>query len=182
MPKEAEKEEESAPQKEGAEEQEAAAAENAKEPAVAKQVAQQPTRPSEKEEKTAEKKEGKVKITVTDKDGKVVRELDGPGSAGINRTSWDLRYNAPAEPTPEQQEAIAAGYGFGPRGPFVEPGEYSIKIKAGAKEATEKVTVEDDPRLQLSAEDRATRHAAVEQLYAMPKSTDKDRKTILGVQ
>src|SRR5207237_7733818 len=95
---------------------------------------------------------------------------------------WVLRYKSPEDPTPEQQEAIAAGYGFGPRVPFVEPGEYSIKIKAGAKEATEKVTVEEDPRLQLSAEDRAARHAAIEQLYAMAKSTDKDRKTILGIQ
>jgi len=172
--KETEKKEEASPQKEGAEKKEAAAAEKAKEP-EREQVA-------EKEEQPAEKKEGQVKITVTDKNGKLVRELDGPGAAGVNRANWDLRYDSPAEPTPEQLEAIAAGYDFGPRGPFVEPGEYSIKIKAGDKEATQKVTVEDDPRLQLSAEDRATRNAAVEQLYAMAKSTDKDRKTILGVQ
>src|SRR2546430_6140984 len=42
----------------------------------------------------AEKKEGKVKITVLDKDGKVLRELDGPGAAGVNRTNWDLRSDA----------------------------------------------------------------------------------------
>src|SRR5436309_1622334 len=83
---------------------------------------------------TVEKKEGKVKITVLDKDGKVIREMDGPGAAGVNRTNWDLRSNAPAEPTPEQLEAIAAGFGFGPRGPLVEPGEYTVKIKAGDKE------------------------------------------------
>ena len=65
----------------------------------------------------AAKKEGEVKISVMDKDGKLVREFDGPGAAGANRTNWDLRWNPPAEPTPEQQEAIAAGYGFGPRGP-----------------------------------------------------------------
>jgi len=128
------------------------------------------------------KKEGKVKIVVTDKDGKVVRELDGPGAAGVNRTNWDLRYNPPAEPTPEQLEAIAAGYGFGPRGPYAEPGEYTIKITAGGKDATQKLTVEDDPRLQLSAEDRAARRAVIEQLYTMAKSNDKDRKTILGIQ
>src|SRR5579863_9716726 len=135
-----------------------------------------------KEEKPENKKEGKVKITVTDKDGKLVREIDGPGAAGVNRTNWDLRYTSPSEPTPQQLEAIAAGYDFGPRGPYVEPGEYNITIKAGEKEATQKVTVEEDPRLQLSAEDRATRHTAIEQLYAMAKSTDKDRKTILGIQ
>jgi photosystem II stability/assembly factor-like uncharacterized protein len=172
--KESEKKEEVSPQKEGAEKKEAAAAEKAKEP---------PKPEAEKEEtKPAEKKEGKVKITVIDKDGKLVRELDGPGAAGVNRVNWDLRYTAPAEPTPQQLEAIAAGYDFGPRGPFVEPGDYSIKIKAGDKEAAQHVTVEEDPRLQLSAEDRAVRRDAIEKLYEMAKSTDKDRKTILGVQ
>jgi len=130
----------------------------------------------------AEKKEGKVKITVVDKDGKVIRELDGPGAAGVNRTNWDLRANPPAEPTPEQQEAIAAGFGFGPRGPLVEPGEYTIKIKTGDKEATQKVTVEEDNRIAISASDRAARHEAIEKLYTMAKSTDKDRTTIEGIQ
>ncbi len=128
------------------------------------------------------KKEGKVKIVVTDKDGKVVREFEGPGAAGVNRVNWDLRYNPAAEPTPEQLEAIRAGYSEGPRGPHVEPGKYTIKIKAGAKEAAQEVVVEDDPRIQLSPEDRAARRAAIDQLYAMEKSADKERKTIQGLK
>ena len=170
----AEKKEEATPQKEGAEKKETAAAEKAKETSQTPEAG--------KEEKPAEKKEAKVKITVTDKEGKVIRELEGPGASGVNRTNWDLRYDSPAEPTPEQLEAMAAGYDFGPRGPFVEPGEYSIKIKAGDQEASQKVTVEEDPRLQLGVEDRAARRAAIEQLYVMAKSTDQDRKTILAVQ
>jgi hypothetical protein len=130
----------------------------------------------------APKKEGKVKISVTDKDGKLLRELDGPGAAGANRTNWDLRYASPAEPTAEQLEAIAAGYGFGPRGPLVDPGEYTIKIKAANKEATQKAVVEDDTRVQISAQDRAERRAALDQLYAMAKTTDKDRKSIRGLK
>jgi hypothetical protein len=133
-------------------------------------------------DEAAAKKEGKAKITVLDKDGKVIREFDGPGAAGVNRTSWDLRENPPAEPTPEQLEAIAAGFGFGPRGPLVEPGEYTIKIKAGDKEATQKVTVEEDTRIVIPAADRAARREAIDQLYAMAKTTDKDRKTIEGIQ
>jgi photosystem II stability/assembly factor-like uncharacterized protein len=130
----------------------------------------------------AAKKEGKVKISVADKDGKVVREFDGPAAAGVNRTNWDLRWNSPAEPTPEQQEAIAAGFGFGPLGPFVEPGEYTITIKAGEKEASQKVTVEEDTRVVISAADRTVRRDAINQLYAMAKTTDKDRRTIEGIQ
>jgi len=131
---------------------------------------------------SGEKKEGKVKITVLDKDGKVVREFNGPGSAGVNRTNWDLRWNPPAEPTPEQQEAIAAGFGQGPRGPLVEPGEYTLKIKAGEQEATQKVVAEEDARIMISGADRAARRDAIAQLYAMAKSTDKDRTTIQGIQ
>jgi len=130
----------------------------------------------------AAKKEGKVKISVFNKEGNLVRELDGPGAAGVNRTNWDLRWNPPAEPTEEQLEAQAAGYGFGPRGPFVEPGEYSLKIKAGEKSAEQKVNVEDDARVTISDADRAARRAAIELLYAMAKTLDKDRKTIGGIK
>jgi photosystem II stability/assembly factor-like uncharacterized protein len=131
---------------------------------------------------TAKNKEGKAKISVYDKSGKLVREMDGPGKAGVNRTNWDLRWNPPAVPTPEQLEAAAAGFDFGPRGPLVEPGKYTIKIKAGSEEATQEVVVEDDPRMQMPPADRAARREAVEQLYAMAKTADKDRKTIQGIQ
>jgi len=146
-----------------------------------KDAAEERPKPEAKADAT-DKKEGKVKITVLDKDGKVIRELDGPGAAGVNRTNWDLRFNPPAEPTPEQLEAIAAGYGFGPRGPFVEPGEYTIKIKAGDKEAAQKVAVEEDTRIVISAADRSARREMIDQLYPMAKTADKDRKTIEGIQ
>lgn len=129
-----------------------------------------------------EKQEGKVKISVFDKDNKLLREMDGPGVAGLNRTNWSLRYDAPSEPTDEQKQAIAAGYYDGPQGPRVDPGEYTIRIKAGAKEATQKVTVEEDPRITMSAADRATRRAALDELYAMAKTSSTDRKTIVGLQ
>ncbi|MGC0773776.1 MAG: hypothetical protein WB543_12650, partial [Candidatus Acidiferrum sp.] len=130
----------------------------------------------------AAKKEGKVKISIYDKDGKLIREFDGPGKAGVNRTNWDLRWNSPAVPTPEQLQAAAAGFDFGPRGPLVEPGKYTIKIKAGSKEATQEVVVEDDPRMQMSPADRAARREAIDQLYALSKTADKDRKTIEGIK
>jgi photosystem II stability/assembly factor-like uncharacterized protein len=137
---------------------------------------------AEKAGAEAAKKESKVKITVLDAGGKVVREFDGLGAAGVNRANWDLRWNATAEPTPEQEEAIAGGFSFGPRGPLVEPGEYTIKIKAGDKEATQKVTIEDDVRITMSAADRAARREAIAQLYEMARTAGKDRTTIQGIQ
>jgi hypothetical protein len=100
----------------------------------------------------------------------------------VNRANWDLRYNPAAEPTPEQMEAINAGYWEGPRGPKVEPGKYTVKIKAGTKEATQDVEVEDEPHIQISPEDRAARRAAIDQLYAMEKIAAKDRKAIQGLK
>jgi hypothetical protein len=39
-----------------------------------------------------------VKITVTDKSGAKIREVNGTAEPGINRVAWDLRYDAPARP------------------------------------------------------------------------------------
>jgi len=139
--------------------------------------------PAEKPKTASEpKKLGQVKISVSGRDGKVIREFDGPAAASVNRTSWDLRYDPTAEPTEEQKESIAAGYGVGPRGPLVDPGEYTVKIKAGAKEATQKVVVEEDSRVQISAEDRTARRAAIDQLYTLAKTAAKDRKAIEGLK
>jgi photosystem II stability/assembly factor-like uncharacterized protein len=130
---------------------------------------------------TQPKKEGVVKISVAGQDGRVLCEFDGPAAAGVNRTSWDLRYDPTAEPTEEQKQAVAAGYGTGPRGPLVEPGEYTIQIRAGTKAATQKVVVVEDPRIQISAQDRGSRRAAIDQLYALAKGLAKGRKTIQGL-
>ncbi len=75
-----------------------------------------------------------------------------------------------------------AGYYEGPRGPRVDPGDYTIKIKAQEKEASQKVTVEEDPRITLSAADRAARRAALDELYTMAKTSSADRKKILALQ
>ena len=130
----------------------------------------------------AEKKEGNVKISVFDRDNKLIRQFDGPGAAGFNRVNWDLRYDPPSEPTAEQKEAMEAGYYEGPRGPGVDPGEYTIRVKAVEREASQKVTVEEDPRTTLSPAARVARRAALDELYAMAKTASADRKRILALQ
>ncbi|HLY20489.1 MAG TPA: hypothetical protein VKR61_24850 [Bryobacteraceae bacterium] len=39
-----------------------------------------------------------VKITVADKAGNKIREINGAAETGINRVAWDLRYDAPVRP------------------------------------------------------------------------------------
>ncbi len=146
-----------------------------------------------------------VKITILDKDGKVVREIscssrapeEAPGGApstrgfgsppcepkpGINRVNWDLRYSPWAEPTPQQRQAMAAGFGFGPRGPLVEPGQYTVKITAGKNEATKIGQVDEDPRITITPAERAAHRQAVMQLYELGKTVDGDRKTLTGLK
>ncbi len=51
-----------------------------------------------------------VRITVTDKAGNRIRELNtAPADAGINRVAWDLRYDAPVRPAFGQGGPGAAG-------------------------------------------------------------------------
>lgn len=52
------------------------------------------------------KPDGNVRITITDKSGKLVRELTGTKEAGVNRVVWDLRLAGPNQ----------AGLGGGGRG------------------------------------------------------------------
>jgi photosystem II stability/assembly factor-like uncharacterized protein len=135
-----------------------------------------------------------VKITILDKDGKTVRELRCPSPAagfnnpgcdakpGINRVNWDLRYAPYAEPTPQQRQAMEAGFGTGPRGPMVEPGTYTVKIAAGKNEDSKTVQVVEDPRVSMSLADRDARHAAIMRLYEFAKTAESGRKTLAGLK
>jgi photosystem II stability/assembly factor-like uncharacterized protein len=91
----------------------------------------------------------KVKITVKNAAGEVVREMDGAKEQGLNRAAWDLRHEAPIPPDPEFPTF------FGPlRGTLVPPGSYTVTVAVGDRSASRGVTVSGDPRLSLSAADR----------------------------
>jgi photosystem II stability/assembly factor-like uncharacterized protein len=96
-----------------------------------------------------------VKITVLAPDGSVVRELQGPDRKGFNRVSWDLRYPLTFKPIEGDE-----GWFGPPKGTFVLPGEYSIKLSARGKELTEKVRVTVDPRARTTPEALETRFKA----------------------
>jgi hypothetical protein len=134
--------------------------------------------PKEKEE---------VVVTILDAQGKTVRTLkteekkdgeegDGEGGrgsepfkvpkkAGINRVSWDLRYDKTAEvklwtPVVDHEHANVGPKGwrtFPPgrerSGPLVEPGQYTVKLKVGGKELSQQLTVLKDPNTSGTAAD-----------------------------
>jgi len=86
-----------------------------------------------------------VTITVLAPDGSVVRELQGPDRKGFNRVSWDLRYPLTFKPVEGDE-----GWFGPPKGTFVLPGEYSIKVGARGQNLVEKVRVVIDPRAQTT--------------------------------
>jgi hypothetical protein len=99
-----------------------------------------------------------------------VRELTGPAEAGVNRVAWDTRAESPVPPPPAGQQAgTGGGLGFlgGQGGPRVEPGEYTVKVRVGDREAARTAQVQEDPRIATSAADRRARREALDAL--MPK-------------
>lgn len=76
----------------------------------------------------AEAEAPSVWMTITDASGNVVRRISAANSGGINRIAWDLRY--PASVLRAEQPAGEGDDfgGFGPVGPLVMPGKYSVKL------------------------------------------------------
>ncbi|MGB6336024.1 MAG: glycosyl hydrolase [Thermoanaerobaculia bacterium] len=81
------------------------------------------------DELRAEDREEKpvILLTVSDREGNVVRRLTGPTKSGFHRVAWDLRYPAS---TPTSLEPFPADNPFEqpPKGPMVVPGSYQVSI------------------------------------------------------
>jgi hypothetical protein len=94
-----------------------------------------------------------VRIEISDRFGNVVRTLQGPSAAGINRAAWDLRGAPPAAAgaVGAGRAAGAGGAGRGrggvPLGPLVAPGTYlvTITVPGVAQPLSGTVKVEADP-------------------------------------
>ena len=86
---------------------------------------------------------GDVKLTITDYAGKVIRTMDGPKAAGLNRVEWDFRGNPPAGAAGAQARG-GGGRRGGSGAPVVEPGAYLLTLSVGGKTYTTKILVEED--------------------------------------
>lgn len=102
-----------------------------------------------------EKAKDKVRITVHDRGGALVRDFTATNEPGIQRVTWDCRYQSPL---PGQTSGSSGFAGAFPRGPRVLPGEYTLKLIVDGKEVMAKpMLVEEDPRIQLSPADAKSR-------------------------
>ncbi|MGD2069178.1 MAG: glycosyl hydrolase, partial [Gemmatimonadota bacterium] len=104
----------------------------------------------------------RARITLTDAEGTVVRELTGPARPGINRAYWDLRHPSPELPrfrtNPPGRDWVALEQGRdrevyvwdidlvrGHRGPLAVPGTYTVRVEIGDESFSAPLEVLKDP-------------------------------------
>jgi photosystem II stability/assembly factor-like uncharacterized protein len=119
---------------------------------------------------------GKVTVTVIDREGRVVTTLPGTNRRGINRVIWNLRYpgarqaklrtKPPGNPHVVEERRFRETWkregwypilSWGTFGGFMgflaAPESYTVKLKVGDQEFTEKLEVRKDPRSAGTLED-----------------------------
>jgi len=84
---------------------------------------------------------------------------------GINRVVWDMRARSVIPQLGGAGGGGGGGFGGGNRPGFrVDPGSYTVKVKLGEKEVSKNITLGEDPRVNITAEDRAKRREALRQI------------------
>ncbi len=109
-----------------------------------------------------------AKLTILDANGETVRELEGPGKAGVQEMIWDLRLPPPYE-RPQAQQGGFGRFGGAPRGPRVLPGTYTVRLEAAGQSLSGDFTVRLDPRVQISRADLMARQDVLMSAYALAK-------------
>lgn len=85
--------------------------------------------PSPEELRTeAEEEKPAIFLTIYGPDGKALRRISGPISAGIHRVNWDLRYPAPVLPGESPSTGDEDLPSVSDQGPMVMPGQYKVKL------------------------------------------------------
>jgi hypothetical protein len=89
-----------------------------------------------------------AQIVVLSEEGVEVASMEVEAGRGLNRAVWDLRH---------ARQGVASGtsgFSRGSAGPFVIPGEYTVRLSIGRVVAEERVQVDEDPRLSFESEVR----------------------------
>jgi photosystem II stability/assembly factor-like uncharacterized protein len=125
-----------------------------------------------------------VTIEILDGAGEVIRELNGPAMAGMNRIAWDLKRKGFDLDLPEDIPAE-----FLPSGPDVLPGTYGIRATLGEAVAEGTVEVRADPRRAFPMVEREAKLEAImrageslEKISETEKQLDQVGKTLALIQ
>lgn len=119
-----------------------------------------------------------VSLTVLDEQGKEVQTLEHPRTRGVHRVVWDLRY--PKLPDPVGEEPNDFGEKpKGPKGPWVVPGRYTVRLTVGGQSWDQPVAVRDDPRIEAAPEARRSWTATLLDLAAMYRESNSATAALL---
>jgi photosystem II stability/assembly factor-like uncharacterized protein len=106
-----------------------------------------------------------ARITILDQTGATIRELEGPGMAGVQHVMWDLRFEPPYVAEEGEQRAFRGP----PRGPKVLPGTYTVRLDAADQTLRTELVVRGDPRVEISPADLEARQQALMSAYRLAK-------------
>ena len=113
--------------------------------------------------------ETKVKLTILDSGGRVLRKMDGPGAAGVNRTSWNLQEDPRLDQRRDFENAWPDPHLAGVR---VLPGKFAVRLEALGETQEQNFEVRLDPNVHPKQEDLAELYKASKQLIGMQYSMD----------
>jgi photosystem II stability/assembly factor-like uncharacterized protein len=91
-----------------------------------------------------------------------------PTSSGMHRLTWDMRYDAPPAFIHYMAHITAAVPGdthWGPEGPLVLPGVYTLRLDVDGRTYTRTVRVRNDPNSNATPADLAAQHDLQMKLY-----------------
>ena len=97
-----------------------------------------------------------------------------PTGSGPHRVNWDLRYDMPPAFIHYLAHVTAAVVGdthWGPEGPLVIPGAYTLRLDVDGKTYSQKVTVKNDPNSSATAADLHALHDLQMKLYEGTKES-----------
>lgn len=117
-----------------------------------------------------------ARIQVLAPDGSIVRELTGPGTAGVHRVVWDLRTRLAFVPAPGD-----SGFYGAPRAPFVPPATYTVKLVAHGATATQTVQVRANPRSASSPEASAARQLVAKRVDSLSRAYAEGKRLLAAV-
>ncbi|MEM1192234.1 MAG: hypothetical protein AAGH42_02445 [Pseudomonadota bacterium] len=120
----------------------------------------------------------KATITVTDKDGTIIRTFKHDVHQGINRVAWNLRRDGvmPAPPGKAPEDGTL------PAGPEVLPGAYTIEIALEEESASADIRVLADPRSPYDEEARAANYAMVMKAQTMAGTVNDALRQLVDIR
>ena len=124
----------------------------------------------------------RVEVDILGAGGEFVRRLhtnQGQAGGGIRRLIWDLRHPLPYDITPEEARN---SWQPPPRGAFVIPGEYRVRLRLGDEEVSQSITVRGDPAISISTGNRRLWHDTLLRLAEMDAAARGSVATAQQVQ